>query len=504
MLNDDIIKLKSTADIIGGEVFFATENGADPENLDYNNLVPNGMYIRLNGSDGSLAYISTYELDKILDTVKDVPNKVDKTDFELLQSLVKEKASDLDLELAQNEIYTKASKSELVDAINSINEKSEEITNELTEKIDLKADKSDVEKLNSTVEKKAEISTVNSLISTVDNKADSKDVNSLISDLNTLKETVKIITDSDSINIINTQIEKINAELKKKLEYSDIKNTIDNVDELNSSNSTVSKRLDTIETKLNTKAATNFVQNEFNDVNIKLDSIKKTISEKANKTDVALKVNKSDYNNLVKKVNVMNTTLVDVDLTVKDKIKTLTNDVKEKANSDYVEFKINDLTTSINSKVSTIDFIDNIDNINKNIDTLESNYSKEIKKNSGDIETLECKVDNHITEFHSHLIGQNKKNDSQDKKLTEIQETTNKHTEQLKQTWVRTLSSNEYNRLLKAPNNTSYNPRYKYPNTIYLVVDFNIPKAVYIGDILIAKAQPNGSLGFAYNFPISF
>lgn len=504
MSNDDIIKLKSTADILGGEVFFATENGADPENLDYNNLVPNGMYIRLDGSDGSLAYISAYELDKILDIVKDIPNKADKTDFELLQSLIEEKASDLDLELAKNEIYTKASKSELVDAINSINEKSEEITNELTEKINLKADKSTVEKLNSTVEKKAEISTVNSLIPTINAKAESKDVESLISDLSTLKETVKILTDSDSIDIINAQIEKINEEIKKKLEYSDIKNTIDNVNELNSENSKVSKRLDNIEAKLNTKAAINFVQNEFNDVNTNLDNIKKAIAEKASKTDVALKVNKSDYTNLVKKVNEINTTLNDTDLAIKEKIKTLNDDVKEKANSDDVESKINDLTASINSKVSAIDFVDNINNINKNIDKLESDYSEEIKKNSGDIETLECKVDNHITEFHSHLMVQNKKNDSQDKKLTEIQETTNKHTEQLKQTWVRTLSSNEYNRLLKAPNNSSYNPRYKYPNTIYLVVDFNIPKAVYIGDILIAKAQPDGSLGFAYNFPISF
>ena len=34
-----------------------------------------------------------------------------------------------------------------------------------------------------------------------------------------------------------------------------------------------------------------------------------------------------------------------------------------------------------------------------------------------------------------------------------------------------------------------YNSRYKYPNTVYLVVDFNKPKAIYIGDILGAQEQ---------------
>jgi hypothetical protein len=76
----------------------------------------------------------------------------------------------------------------------------------------------------------------------------------------------------------------------------------------------------------------------------------------------------------------------------------------------------------------------------------------------------------------------------------------------LKSQWVRVLSSKEYKALRPAGENTlqDYNPRYRYPNTVYLVVDFNKPKAIYIGDILVAQAESKGSIGFAYTFPIAF
>ena len=118
----DIAKLKSTADIIGGELFFATENGSDPENLDYTSLLPNGLYIRLNGSDGSFTYISAYDLYSIVETVKDIPNKAEKSDVELLQSILDDKADASDVELLQNEVSTKSSKAELSESVISIND----------------------------------------------------------------------------------------------------------------------------------------------------------------------------------------------------------------------------------------------------------------------------------------------------------------------------------------------------------------------------------------------
>ena len=63
-------KIAATADILGGDVFFATDDGRDPEILENGDLLANGMYIRLNGSDGSVAYISAFELDKSIDLYK--------------------------------------------------------------------------------------------------------------------------------------------------------------------------------------------------------------------------------------------------------------------------------------------------------------------------------------------------------------------------------------------------------------------------------------------------
>ena len=87
-MSTDIIKLKSTADILGGDIFFATEAGTDPEHSQNGDLLPNGMYIRLEGSDGSLAYVSAYELDKALEVINDLStNKADQSDVDVLQSL---------------------------------------------------------------------------------------------------------------------------------------------------------------------------------------------------------------------------------------------------------------------------------------------------------------------------------------------------------------------------------------------------------------------------------
>ena len=53
-MSEILTKIQSTADILGGAVFFANENGQDPEYPGVE-LVPNGMYIRLEGSDGSIS-----------------------------------------------------------------------------------------------------------------------------------------------------------------------------------------------------------------------------------------------------------------------------------------------------------------------------------------------------------------------------------------------------------------------------------------------------------------
>ena len=63
------------------------------------------------------------------------------------------------------------------------------------------------------------------------------------------------------------------------------------------------------------------------------------------------------------------------------------------------------------------------------------------------------------------------------------------------------MTPEEYNSL--APINEN-NPFAKQPNVVYMLVRYNKPIAIYIGDILIAKAEQKGSVGFTYTFPIVF
>jgi hypothetical protein len=120
------------------------------------------------------------------------------------------------------------------------------------------------------------------------------------------------------------------------------------------------------------------------------------------------------------------------------------------------------------------------------------------------LDELNCKVDNIFAELDSRIKNQQKTIEDQQKEIDELHQINALQDEKLKRKWVVVLTTIEYNRLIPAPENASYNEIYKYPNVVYLVVDFNKPKAVYIGDILIAEAESTGPNGFAYNFPIIF
>ena len=118
------IKLKATADILGGSVFFANDAGFDPEYPNNGDLLPNGMYIRLEGSDNSIAYISAYELDKALGIIGDMSmSKASQADVDALEAAIEDKVSSSDFELLQGDVENKASKADLDNALDAFNGK---------------------------------------------------------------------------------------------------------------------------------------------------------------------------------------------------------------------------------------------------------------------------------------------------------------------------------------------------------------------------------------------
>ena len=112
-----LTKIKSTADILGGSVFIANELGFDPEYPNNGDLLPNGMYIRIEGSDGSVAYISAYEIERSIDIIDEMSKtKASQADLTALQEIVEGKVSSSDFELLQGDVAAKASKAD-VDAL---------------------------------------------------------------------------------------------------------------------------------------------------------------------------------------------------------------------------------------------------------------------------------------------------------------------------------------------------------------------------------------------------
>ena len=505
-MSTDIIKLKSTADILGGDIFFANSEGFDPENLSNGNLLPNGMYIRLEGSDGSLAYISAYELDKSLEIINSLSeNKADKSDFDVLQSLLEGKASDADLALLQNEVETKASKNELTEVINSINNKIDQSAiDELVNQLNNKADSDLVELLSEAILGKADKEEIDLLTVTVNSKADAEDVEKMISDLATLQETVKLLSNTDAVTALNAQIANLTNEINKKIDNSDIQTIINNVNSLQSLSDLLAEKVELVEDKLNKKATTTYVQGQISDLNTSISSLSKQVSSKADKNDVAIKANKTDYDNLVKKVTGMNTLLTELDGEVDTKITEFTTALTNKADANFVNTKVNEFTENLNSKVDRTTFNNTVNTIGANLQSIETTTSTAINEANSAIENLECEVNNTLAEFRATVNTQSRTITNHDTEIEKLRTSSNTYNEQLKQTWVRVLSSNEYKKLTTPPEGVPYNPRYKYPNTVYLVVDFNKPKAIYIGDILVAKSEQNGSVGFAYTFPIIF
>lgn len=505
-MSTDIIKLKSTADILGGDIFFATSEGFDPEHTSNGDLLPNGMYIRLEGSDGSLAYISAYELDKVLETINALSeNKADKSDVDALQTLLEGKASDADLELLQNDVATKASKSELEEALKSVSNKVDQSAiDELINQISTKADSDLVELLSEAILGKADNTTLESLSTTVSSKADADDVNEMLADLNALKETVQLLSNTDAITAINTQITALTNAINKKLENSDLQSIITNVNSLQSSSDLLNERIGLVEDKLNKKATTTYVQGQLSEMNSQVNSLSKQVSAKADKSDVAVKANKSDYDTLVKKVTGMNTILTELNGEVDAKITEFTTALSNKADANFVNTKVNEFIENLNSKVDRATFNNTVNTISTNLQSIETTTSTAINEANAAIENLECEVNNTLSEVRASVNTQSKTISSHSTEIEKLRSSSNTYNEQLKQTWVRVLSSNEYKKLTTPPDGVPYNPRYKYPNTVYLVVDFNKPKAIYIGDILVAKSEQNGSVGFAYTFPIIF
>ena len=505
-MSTELIKLKATADILGGDVFFATDAGADPENPSNDGLLANGMYIRLNGSDGSVAYISAFELDKALGIIGDMSmGKANASDVTVLQQELADRATKTELELLQGDVNTKASKSDVDNLLDIFDGKADQTSvDEIIAILNEKASQEYAESIMSELESKAAAADVDNLTVTVTNKADKATVVQLLADVQALQETVQLLTSTDSIAAINAQIAYLNSEIVKRLTIDDLRSLNTSVSDLQAADETINARLDVAEVNLNKKATTTYVQGQVNELNTAITALAGRVDNKADRTELTSKANKSDLDNVVRKATELGVTVEDLEIVVDNNYNEIVAGLNRKAVKDEVDASIASINADLQTKADTSSFNTEVNRLDNKINTLEESHSNRINSVSGSIEELECEVNNTLSELRATLNNQNKTLTNQGTQLTRLQESSGTYADQLKQTWVRVLTSTEYKKLTNPPEGVPYNPRYKYPNTVYLVVDFNKPKAIYIGDILVAQSEQKGSIGFAYTFPIIF
>ena len=482
-----------TAGVQSGVVIKTTSSGTDPDFANVTGLLPDCQYLRLKNVDGSYAYIALNEID-------------------VLRTEMESKASAVDVELMQSDINDKATKSQLEEVRNiaEANVVSEETINDILSSLENKAEKTIVDGIAAELLSKADLEDVDALSTIVDGKASKTTVDNLVADLEALKTALGGITDENVVNAIENQIDYLNGEINKRLTIDDLNSLNVSVANMSTTVSQLNELVSDFETRLDNVATVDGVTNLITDVDEITEIINRLESKVATKADTTTLGTKASHDELMKvaqKVATLTTTVNDKITEFTDAINDVTADVGNKVgvgayNNALKEFKLQIATKADKSVLGPqLNQIEReLNTVKQNLEEVEEsinlvNYQPQIDSINNSIKTINTKV-NEATTSTKNLT----------KDVDKLNTWKSETAKSLKSQWVRVLSSKEYRNLRPAGENTleDYNPRYRYPNTVYLVVDYNKPKAIYIGDILVAQSEAKGSIGFAYTFPISF
>ena len=483
-MSDVLTKIKSTADILGGEVFFANDFGQDPE-YEGAELLPNGMYIRLIKGDGNVVYVSAHEIDKAIGIIGQMSmSKANQSDVDAIIELLDEKASKTEIELLKTDIADKVS---------------DDNFNDLAGQVSNKADKTDVESLRTSLNSKASNDAITLISDDINNKA--LEISRIKNDILTIQNALEYITDSNSISALQKQINYLNSELNKKLEIDDLDSIKTSIVNLSNSDSIKSELISEIETNLNKKASTVYVQGQVNELNKAITGISARVDTKADKETVAKKAAKADLDLLTSKI----TSLTNEFNTTKNEFESLNNtvitEINNKVSNTQLESEVSRLEHNINEKLDSEEYNIFVGRIENKIENVKNECDEDHDFLLNEFSTLQCDVNNALAETNAKSNAQLKQIELHSEQITSLKKKDIELTEKLKTQWVRVMTPEEYNSL--APINEN-NPFAKQPNVVYMLVRYNKPIAIYIGDILIAKAEQKGSVGFTYTFPIVF
>ena len=461
-------------DIYSGSVIKTDANGIDLEYPDITGLLENSLYIRLISSTGDVLHLSGYEIDKALSIIAGMNNdKADKTDIEVLSNKLNGKASNVQLAL-------------LEDFINK------------------KADKTVVDTLENTLSEKADKNVVNTLENTLSEKADKTVVDKLKNDVITLQNALTGISDNATIAAIKAQINYLNSEIQKRLTIDDLNNVNNNIENLEELIIQNENNIVSINNELVNKASIPYVQRNVSELNTAITSLASKVKSKADKIDLSNKASQEDVNLLIQRISNINSSTTESIEVLNKYLDELQEEINKKASKTNLNNITNDFIEELNKKADSEDVNSSLVKLTNQINNID--IDTPIKELEESIHNVETTFNNILSTIRSLVNTHDRQIQQQNTQISKLQEKDNKLEIAANNEWVRVMTPEEYNRLSNNPNYSdgSKNPYAKQPNTIYMLIRYNKPIAVYIGTVLIAEAKQDGSVGFAYNFPIIF
>ena len=483
-------RISNSAGIQSGRIIRTTNDGKDVDYPEITDLLENTMYLRLVSENGKVLHISAYEIDRALDTVARLNmDKADKSTVDALSAALDGKASAIRLELFESDIDKKADKTTV---------------ETLTETVEGKADKTVVDTLSETVEGKADKTVVDTLANTIESKANIAVVTKLQEDVKALHNTLNSLSDSATIAAIQNQINYLNFEIQRRL-------TIDDLSSLQTANNLLSTKVEdntskisSLETNLTNKASVAYVQRNINELNTVITNVAAKVNNKAEKSEIASKASQEDLNILARRINNLDASTTETLETVNTNYSKLQEDLSKKASKTSVETLSSNITASLNSKLDKSTFTETVNNLTDKIDAID--IETPLKEVDESLHNIQTSFNNSLSSVQNVINTHDRKLLKHDEQIAKMQELDSKLEIATANEWVRVMTPEEYNRLSNQPNYSdgTKNPYAKQPNTLYMLVRYNKPVAVYIGTVLIAEAKQDGSVGFAYEFPIIF
>jgi hypothetical protein len=497
------------ANIIG-TTFVSTPEGKDPE-YDVVGLTPNALYFRIDDNNGGFNYIYANEISRSIKSVDAaVSNKASISDLTELESNISENKNLFNdrLNNIQIQLNNKAEKSDCDAFVGE----DYALKSDLQHLQSIVSNKMDVTALEDfKYEVTAAVSGEDSIVGSLEVLANhnKKSIDEIQKDIEALRKVSDDLSDTGVIDAIQLQIAALETQLSNKIaenisDIADIESSIDNV---NTRVSVLTGQVSNVNNAINRTASKVYVETEINRIDDTIDSINAELNTKASAAQLTKKASKAELDNVAEKINNINNTVGNRLNTLEIEQKKLSNNLSTKANQDYVDDELSVIERDLTTKANIIDVNKNISSIEKRLTTLELSNEDSSEDLDKRVDTVESGLNSLSTQFKSVNNNYTDKFNDYDKQFKSLNNTDRDIKQQLKNEWIRVMTPAEYQNLPTNPNYSdgSRNPYALQPNTIYFLVKYNKPYALYIGSTLIAKVEEkNGNAGFVYSFPIVF